>query len=127
MSQDAITGSWTATCDISIGAVDRHQVFSGRMFFQFLPESAGSATTVFDFLYQVDPSDLTRSESVPSVYDVTATLQGHRVAVHAEVAFDSLNPGPGDRIFCSSTIAEGTLGTQPPTLFEASMSAFFLN
>jgi len=120
VDKDAITGSWTATCDISISGVDERQIYSGRMLFQFFPQGAGSATNVFDVLFQVDPTDRVWTDSSPGIYSVKATLRRRQVAVHAEVAFESISPG--DRLFCDSRIDPGT---QPPvvgtTLFGANM------
>jgi hypothetical protein len=122
VDKDAITGSWTATCDISVSGVDERQIYSGRMLFQFLSQGAGSATTVFDILFQVDPTDRVWTDSSPRIYSVKATLRRRQVAVHAEVAFESISPG--DRLFCHSRIDPGT---QPPvvgtTLFGADMDS----
>jgi hypothetical protein len=122
VDRDATTGSWTATCDISINGVDGRQIYSGRMLFQFFPSGAGSATTVFDALFQVDPTARVWTDSSSGIYRVEAFLRGHEVAVHAEVAFGSISPG--DRLFCNSRIDPGT---QPPvvgtTLFGADMAS----
>jgi hypothetical protein len=121
VDKDAITGSWIATCDISISSVER-QIYSGRMLFEFLPQGAGSSTFIFDAFFQVDPAEPVWTDSNPGIYSVTAILRGHQVAVHAEVAFESI--GPGDRLSCGSRIDPGT---QPPaagtTLFGANMVA----
>jgi hypothetical protein len=96
VDKDAFTGSWIATCDISINGIDGRQIYSGRMLFQFLPSGAGSATTVFDALVQVDPTARLWTDSSSGIYRVEASLRGHEVAVHAEVAFATISPG--DRI-----------------------------
>lgn len=124
VDKDSITGSWTATCDISVSGVDSRQIYSGRMLFQFLAESAGSATNVFDVEFQVDPANRVSSESSPGIYRVRATLHGHRVAVHAEVTLDSISPG--DRLFCDSRIDPGTQPPVAPTLFGANMVSTIL-
>jgi len=118
MDKDSTAGSWIATCDISVGGIDETQLYSGRMLFEFLAEGQSSSTFIFDANFQVDRANRTWTQSSPGLYEVAANLKGHRVIVHAEVAFDTINSG--DRIFCSSRI---DLGTQPPslTLFGANM------
>jgi hypothetical protein len=111
------TEGWTAICAISVGGVDKGQTYSGRMIFFVLASGGAPSTTIFDVLFQVDPANRVSTQSSPGIYEVTATLRGSKVAVHAEVPFDSISSG--DSIFCGSRIDPGT---QPPvvgtTLFE---------
>jgi hypothetical protein len=122
VEKNSATSSWTATCDISVSGTDNRQTYSGRMLFQFLAAGQGSATVVFDALFQVDPENRTWTQSSPGTYTVTATLKGHDVIVNAEVNFAAINSG--DRILCDSRIDSGS---QPPspgaTLFGANMAS----
>ena len=120
IDKDSTAGGWTATCNISVGGIDGNQTYSGRMLVQFLAESQGSATVIFDANFQVDPANRTWTQSSPGVYEVAAKLKGHQVIVQAEATFDTINPG--DRIFCDSRI---DLGTQPSsrTLLGANMDS----
>jgi hypothetical protein len=111
------TEGWTETCDISVGGIDNGQAYSGRVLFFFLPNGGAPSTTIFDILFQVDPANRTWTQSSPGIYEVSATLRGRKVTVHAEVPFDSISSD--DSFSCGSRIDPGT---QPPavgtTLFE---------
>ena len=59
IAKDSATTLWTATCEVSVGGVDVNQIYSGRIYLQFRPSGAPSATTIFDHLFQVDPANRT--------------------------------------------------------------------
>ena len=90
--KDSSTKVWTATCEISVGGVEVNQIYSGRMKVAFGP-SSGGGSTIFDFFYQVDPANRTATDSIASIYEVSAKLRGHDVLVHGEATFNILNYG----------------------------------
>jgi hypothetical protein len=77
LDKDSTSGSWTATCAISVGDIDQREIHSGRMLFEFAPSGQGSVF-VFDATFQVDQANRTWAQSTPGVYEVTAKLKGHR-------------------------------------------------
>jgi len=79
--------------------------------------SGGGSSPIFDFFYQVDPSNRTATASIAGIYEVSAKLRGPSVLVHGEATFNTLNFG--DSLSCSSTVDQGPPQPLTNTLFQA--------
>ena len=124
IEKDVATGIWHAKCLIEVTGIDKRQIYSGVMLFQYAPNDS-STTTVFNAIFQVSPSAKVWTESSVDSYVVTAALEGKSVEARADVTLPAYNAG--DSLFCDARIDSGVQPAVPgQTIFGANMRSTVL-